>query len=209
MALAAAVESKEDRKGEESAHFCLAGSESGQVKIYTRTGDDGSTGIMGSRRLQKFSERIQSIGDLDELNAAIGFARSTANSPELSEWLRRIQNWIFEAGSELAAPGDARFQSISNSQVAYLEASIDEWTQQLPAIKNFILPGGSNTASTIHLARAICRRAERTVVALSNVETVRSEIIVFLNRLADWLFTAARFANYKSNIEETIWKKGN
>ncbi|HJP84017.1 MAG TPA: cob(I)yrinic acid a,c-diamide adenosyltransferase [Fimbriimonadaceae bacterium] len=179
------------------------------MKIYTRTGDDGSTGIMGSRRLQKFSERIQSIGELDELNAAIGVARASTSSPELSGWLERIQNWIFEAGSELAAPGDPRFESINNSQVESLETSIDEWTRQLPEIKNFILPGGSVSASAVHLARAICRRAERTVVKLSNVETVRPEIIVFLNRLADWLFSAARFANYESNIEETIWKKGN
>lgn len=178
------------------------------MKIYTKTGDAGQTGLIGGRRVPKNSPRIAAIGDIDELNATVGFARSAGAQPAFDETLANIQNWLFEAGAEIASPGEERFETIESGAIHHLEASIDEMTGQLPELKNFILPGGSELASRLHVARSVCRRAERTLLELSSVEHVREEVRVLFNRLADWLFVAARTANHLSNVQDVNWKRG-
>ncbi len=177
------------------------------MKIYTKTGDAGETGLIGGRRVPKNSPRIAAIGDIDELNATIGLVRVESSGHSLDETLYRVQNWLFEAGAEIASPGEQRFESIESDAIRHLEASIDEMTSILPELKNFILPGGTELAARLHLARSICRRAERTLLELSSVELVREEVRVFVNRLADWLFVAARTANHLANVLDVNWKR--
>jgi len=173
------------------------------VKIYTKTGDRGTTGLVGGSRLPKNDIRIQAIGDVDELNALIGVARLHSVG-EIDEHLGKVQNWLFDLGAELATPPESKFSnaSIGDGQIAFLEQSIDNFTGQLEPLKNFILPGGTPLATALHHARTVCRRAERSVIAL-NPE--RCEPLVFLNRLSDWLFTTARFANRE--VGDVIWSQ--
>jgi len=178
------------------------------LKIYTRTGDAGMTGLIGGLRIPKNSLRIAAIGDVDELNACIGLARMHAKNHDLDATLENIQNWLFEVGAEVASPREERFETIGSEAVSRLEDSMDTMTEQLPELKNFILPGGSELSARLHLARSVCRRAERTVLELHNVELVREELRVLLNRLADWLFVAARTANLISNVQDVSWKRG-
>lgn len=178
------------------------------MKIYTKTGDAGETGLIGGRRVAKISPRIAAIGDIDELNAAIGFIRVEAGQTYLDATLEQIQNWLFEAGAEVASPGEERFETIATQAAEALENSIDQMNEDLPELRNFILPGGSELAARFHLARSVCRRAERTVLELNSVEPVRGEIRVLLNRLADWLFVAARIANKLKNVQDVSWKRG-
>ena len=178
------------------------------MKIYTRTGDAGQTGLIGGLRVDKNSPRIAAIGDIDELNAAVGLARRQANGIALDSTLEMIQNWLFEAGAEVASPGQERFETIESEAIRHLESSMDAQTEALPALQNFILPGGSELGARLHLARAICRRAERTVLELNTVEPVREELRVLMNRLADWLFVAARTANALSHVQDVNWKRG-
>lgn len=177
------------------------------MKIYTKTGDAGLTGLIGGRRVPKNSARIAAIGDIDELNASIGFARASGDSA-LDNTLSKIQNWLFEAGAEIASPGEERFETIDSGVITHLEESIDEMTSQLPELTNFILPGGSELAARLHISRSVCRRAERTLLDLGSVEHVREEVRVLFNRLADWLFVAARTANQLSNVQDVNWKRG-
>jgi cob(I)alamin adenosyltransferase len=174
------------------------------VKIYTKTGDAGETGLVGGCRIPKTSLRIIAIGEVDELNAAIGLCRSEVELPLLSS----IQNWLFDLGSELASPGQDRFHTIGQGETSILEESIDEMESRLSPLTNFILPGGSEGSSRLHLARSICRRAERAVLALAAEEPLRGIVTVFLNRLSDWLFVAARTANALSNVMDVEWKRG-
>lgn len=171
------------------------------MKIYTKTGDAGQTGLIGGTRVPKNHPRIAAIGDVDELNASLGFL---GNQP----LVREIQGWLFELGAELASPGDDRFQTLSLKEIERLEASMDEQTAELEELKNFILPGGSPEAAHLHLARSICRRAERSVLDLHEREPVREAPRVFLNRLADWLFVSARTANRVAHVEDVSWKRG-
>jgi len=175
------------------------------MKIYTKTGDDGSTGLLGGSRISKASPRVQAIGDVDELNAAIGAVRVV----HTDSLLEMVQCALFDLGAELASPPNSKYEvdgpSISNS--IELEHSIDEMNGSLPPLKNFILPGGSEAAVRLHLARGICRRAERSVLALNELEAVSIESRVFLNRLSDWLFVAARAANAAAGIEDVPWRK--
>ena len=171
------------------------------MKIYTKTGDDGTTGILGGGRVLKSSSRIAAIGDVDELNACLGLCDDDA--------LPWIQSVLFELGAELASPPNARIQSrtIGDAHAKRLEEQMDAMTAGLPTLKNFILPGGSEQATRLHLARAICRRAERSVLVLHNEEPQRPELLVFLNRLSDWLFVAARTANAREGVPDVDWQK--
>ncbi len=178
------------------------------MKIYTRTGDAGTTGLLGGDRIRKDSPRIAAIGDVDELNAALGVARQHSGS-EFEGDLARIQHWLFDLGSELACPEGGKFnlETIQPGHVAYLERSIDAQTEALPPLKAFILPGGSPLAAHLHLARCVCRRAERSLLELAEIEPVREPTRQFLNRLSDWLFVAARTANASSGVSDIEWQK--
>lgn len=172
------------------------------MRIYTKTGDTGTTGLVGGSRVSKSDGRIAAIGDVDELNALIGVAR--AQESELDTELHRIQNWLFDLGAELATPPDTKFgnESLSDEHVRKLEESIDEMNEVLSPLRNFILPGGTPVAATLHHARTVCRRAERSVIAFGDV---RPELNRFLNRLSDWLFVAARFENRARG--DVLWSK--
>lgn len=171
------------------------------MKIYTKTGDSGTTGLVGGDRVSKADPLMSAIGDVDELNAIVGVTRTHSVD---SQDLQSIQNWLFDLGAELATPAGSKFvnQSIGERQIAWLEASIDEMTSQLEPLRNFILPGGTAYGAALHHARTVCRRAERSVIALN---AARPELIRFLNRLSDWLFVAARFANREQG--DILWSK--
>lgn len=178
------------------------------MKIYTKTGDRGETGLVGNARIKKTSLRIQAIGDVDELNAAIGLARTQSEGLGLDEQLAWIQSALFDLGAELASlPGSKiAYAILPEGAAVLLEKSIDAQTAKLEPLKNFILPGGSKLAAHLHLARCVCRRSERSVLQLHESEPVRSDVLVFLNRLSDWLFVAARTANRQSGIEDVAWR---
>lgn len=178
------------------------------MKIYTKTGDAGSTGLIGGRRVAKNSLRISAIGEIDELNALVGVSRTSIDDEKLEWMMDNVQAWLFEVGAELASPGEEKFQTIGSEEIEDLETSIDDQTAALPELKNFILPGGTSAAAYLHLARSVCRRAERTLLDLNDEEPVRGELKVFLNRLADWLFIAARTANRVRNVDDVNWKRG-
>ncbi|MBI2923246.1 MAG: cob(I)yrinic acid a,c-diamide adenosyltransferase [Planctomycetes bacterium] len=179
------------------------------MKIYTRTGDSGSTGLFGGARVSKFNPRIEAYGSVDELNAVLGMARAAGLPAELDAELAAIQEDLFVVGAYLADPspeGEKKMR-ISIDRVRALERWIDGMEAVLPALRNFILPGGSPGGAALHLARTVCRRAERATVALHEKEAV-AEPVVYLNRLADALFVAARYANFRAGVAETLWKAG-
>ena len=184
-------------------------------KIYTRTGDDGTTALGSGERRKKYDLRIAAYGTLDETNAAIGVARlHTAGEPALDAALSRIQNDLFDAGADLATPskgkgpGGARL-TVTAAQVAWLEREIDRLNEDLEPLRSFVLPGGLPAAAYLHLARTICRRAERLIAELMDTvdETVTTEVLHYVNRLSDYLFVAARYANDKGAIE-ILWRPG-
>lgn len=180
------------------------------MKIYTKTGDSGTTGLIGGGRIAKNSLRMAAIGDVDELNAAIGLARTTEPCfPVLDRELELIQNWLFDLGAELASPTDhpRKHRAIGSVQVDNLEESIDRQTSELDPLRHFILPGGGELASRLHLARCICRRAERAILELNAHEPVGAEALIFVNRLSDWLFTAARTANRLAGVMDVRWER--
>lgn len=172
------------------------------MRIYTKTGDSGTTGLVGGARVSKSDSRIAAIGDVDELNALIGVART--HGSELDTELQRIQNWLFDLGAELATPAESKFanETIVGEHARVLEESIDSMNEILSPLKNFILPGGTPVAASLHHARTVCRRAERSVIAFGDV---RPELNRFLNRLSDWLFVAARFENRVRG--DVLWSK--
>ncbi len=178
------------------------------MKIYTKTGDEGETGLVGGSRIAKNSARIQAIGDVDELNACIGLARTESPPEILEEVLGWLQCALFDLGAELASSPGARitFALLPEDASRRLEQSIDEQSEGLPPLKNFILPGGCRLAAYLHLARCVCRRAERSVLELHQEQALRAEVLTFLNRLSDWLFMAARSANRFEKIEDVPWK---
>ncbi len=181
------------------------------MKIYTRTGDKGTTGLFGGGRVSKDHLRIEAYGTVDETNSVIGIARGqlpTAGHEHIAAMLHRIQSELFILGADLATPVDAKVQvpRIDPSHVATLESEIDTLTGDLPPLKHFILPGGSTTASTIHLARTVCRRAERSTVALQLQETLNDQAVIYLNRLSDLLFVMARWLNKQAGVSEEAWK---
>ena len=180
------------------------------MKIYTKTGDKGETGLFGGERVSKDSLRISAYGTIDELNSVIGLAITEVGDKSVKENLLKIQNQLFVVGSDLATPEDKKTKKLNiqrtpASYYADIEKMIDEYDEQLEELRNFILPGGSKGAAMLHVCRTICRRAEREVVALKNSVTIGENIIIFLNRLSDLLFVLSRFENKVSNHPDTIW----
>lgn len=179
------------------------------ARIYTKTGDQGQTSLWGGVRVSKDDMRVEAYGSLDELNSALGVLRSLGPAEGHDELLRSIQNHLFQMGAELAATDRRKlgFATISGDQVTFLEQAIDACEEQLPPLRQFILPGGSELGATCHLARTVCRRAERRVVTLATaVEgAVSGEVIKYLNRLSDLLFVLARLLNQETGAEEEPW----
>jgi len=178
------------------------------MKIYTRTGDDGTTGMLGSARVPKHDARVEAYGTVDELNAALGVADSLDTARCLADVMRVVQPALFRVGAELATadPGMlARLERIGDDDVAALERVIDAQDATLPPLTRFVLPGGSPLGAQLHFARTICRRAERRVAALAGSGIASQMLVKYLNRLADLLFVAARFANHRAGIAETTW----
>jgi cob(I)alamin adenosyltransferase len=180
------------------------------MKIYTKTGDDGETGLFGGGRVRKDHARIEAYGTVDELNAALGVVRAEALPEDVQTLLKRIQNELFELGAELATPEAKILTSrIGERDIAALETAIDAFETELPPLKTFILPAGPRAVGLLHLARTICRRAERCVVRLQDVteHPIAAEIGIYLNRLGDLLFVLARVANHRSGYEDDPWVK--
>jgi cob(I)alamin adenosyltransferase len=179
------------------------------VKIYTKTGDAGETGLFGGPRVRKSDPRVEAYGDTDELNAAIGAARALVEDPEIERQLAAIQDELFAVGADLATPVGAKARAaippVDAAWTARLEAAIDAWDRELPPLRQFVLPGGTRTAASLHLARCVCRRAERRAVALAGEAQVSPATLAYLNRLSDFLFVAARLANHRARKEETTW----
>lgn len=181
------------------------------MRIYTRTGDDGETGLYGGQRVNKDHPRVSAYGDVDELNAFLGFCLADGLPPAMEPLLLRVQAELFTLGADLATPDDApagaaaKAPRVNEGMAAALEPEIDRWDNDLPPLRQFILPGGDAAAARLHVARAVCRRAERSVVTLTGLEDVNPEIVVYLNRLSDLLFVLARAANHLASVEETPW----
>lgn len=177
-------------------------------RIYTKTGDKGLTGLRGGKRVAKHSLRIETLGQIDELNAFLGLVLSSTTDSEFQQVLSRIQNQLFDLGSELANPsGSENNQKYWETAVLQLEEDIDSFDSQLTPLKNFILPGGTLPSALLHVARSVCRRAERTLSALETSERGLPGSLMFLNRLSDLLFVLARTSNARSNVEDVKWTK--
>ena len=184
-------------------------------KIYTRTGDDGSTGLGSGERRKKYDLRVAAYGTLDEANAAIGIARlHTGSDGMLDAALSRIQNDLFDVGADLCTPGkgkgpDGARLTVTQAQVDWLESEIDRLNDELAPLKSFVLPGGTAAAAYLHLARTICRRAERLIAELKDKpgESVGAEVLQYVNRLSDFLFVAGRYANDKG-ARDVLWQPG-
>ncbi len=179
------------------------------MKIYTKTGDAGETGLFGGPRVRKSDVRVDAYGEVDELNAAVGAVRAVVEDPEIDAQLARVQEELFCVGAELATPRDAKARSalpaVQASWAARLEGAMDAWEPELPRLTRFVLPGGTRTAAALHVARTVCRRAERRVVSLAAEADVDPVVLAYLNRLSDFLFVAARVANHRARKEEPLW----
>ena len=179
-------------------------------KIYTKTGDKGETSLIGGTRVPKFHPRIEAYGTIDELNSFIGLIRDQDIDPHFKGVLLEIQDRLFTAESLIAEDPDAgskvKLPSLYDADITYLEQEIDSMNEVLPALKSFILPGGHPVVSYCHVARCVCRRAERYVIRLSQAQAVEPKVIQYLNRLADYLFVLARRLAKDLNADETIWK---
>jgi cob(I)alamin adenosyltransferase len=182
------------------------------VKIYTRTGDEGETGLFGGERVPKSHARIEALGAVDELNAAIGWAVTQVSVGTTRQGLESLQHELFSIGAELASPagaGRARpaAPAVGEEHIAALEDLIDLSVAETPELRAFVLPGGTPGAAAIHLARTVCRRAERAVVRLGEAEDVRVVVVAYLNRLSDLLFTLARLENQRAGGGDVLWRK--
>ena len=176
------------------------------MKLYTRTGDDGSTGLVGGPRVSKCDLRVAAYGEVDEANAAIGLVIACCSDDQIGARLREIQSELFVIGAELATPeGRAPNPKIGDTHVTQLEHWIDEASAETPPLRYFVLPGGTFAAASLHLARTVCRRAERAVVTLSLHQSVRQTVVIYLNRLSDLLFALARLANVRTGVPEIPW----
>lgn len=176
------------------------------MKIYTRTGDDGTTSLFSGGRVSKHHLRVEAYGTVDELNSVLGVAR--ALKPHGDPWLSHVQRQLFHLGADLATPLDSNSDWVVRMDAAgvvWLEARIDEMMVELPELKNFILPGGVPAAAQLHVARTVCRRAERLVVMLVENEPLGDHVLPYLNRLSDFLFTLARWENLKAGISDETW----
>ncbi|MEX2209709.1 MAG: cob(I)yrinic acid a,c-diamide adenosyltransferase [Patescibacteria group bacterium] len=183
------------------------------TRIYTRTGDKGLTSLYGGQRVPKFKTRVAVFGSLDELNASLGVALSGITDEDIQKTLLEIQNTLFNIGAEAAEGGTKAKKMIDDAlrvgpmQVAKLERWIDAFEQELEPLNAFILPGGSGPGAQLHLARAVCRRAERRLSALGEEETVNPASLMYLNRLSDLLFVLARAVNHRAGVPEQTWRK--
>jgi cob(I)alamin adenosyltransferase len=178
------------------------------MKIYTRTGDKGETSLFAGGRVSKGDARVHAYGTVDELNAVLGLALAAGLDDGLRQAVSHIQAELFSVGADLATPVEAEakwIERVSPEMTTRLEGEIDAWQESLPALRNFILPGGTLGAAFLHQARTVCRRAERWLVMLQGMETVNGEALRYLNRLSDWLFVAARVANARAGKTETMW----
>jgi cob(I)alamin adenosyltransferase len=179
------------------------------TKIYTKTGDKGTTQLLSVGRVPKNHLRLQAYGEIDELNSVIGLARAQGLSPPLDPWLLGIQNTLFVLSSEIAVPKPDEINmpipKLQASDTAELEKMIDELDGSLDPLKNFILPGGTPGAAQLHVARTVCRRAERALQTLHQSETLSPDALTYINRLSDLLFTMARFENRKRGVSDTAW----
>jgi cob(I)alamin adenosyltransferase len=180
------------------------------VKIYTRTGDTGDTALFGGGRVSKTHPRVEAYGDVDELNSVVGFARAIESLPRIDEVLVPVQRDLFAIGALLATPDREKMQrhlekaNIDERRVEELEHAIDDGDRELEPLKAFIVPGGSKKAAALHVARTVCRRAERRVIALAD-EEIPPIVVIYLNRLSDLLFTLARVANKRAGAGEVTW----
>ncbi len=175
------------------------------TKIYTRTGDKGETGLADGSRVAKDAPRIEAMGEIDELNSTIGVLLCEALPDDLRVCLTNVQNDLFDLGGELSVPGHT---ILADSHVTQLEAALDQFNATLPALKDFILPGGSRAAALAHVARTVCRRAERRVITLSKSEAVPVLACPYLNRLSDLLFVVARVLNRHAHGMDVLWQPG-
>jgi cob(I)alamin adenosyltransferase len=181
------------------------------MKIYTKTGDEGQTGLFGGGRVPKDHPRVSAYGDVDELNAALGVARAAAPGGQFDPLLEQIQRDLFAIGGYLATPDPAKVAAalakaeLPASRVTDFERAMDSADEELPPLKAFVLPAGTPQAAALHLARTVCRRAERSVVHLAHDAEVPPLFIVYLNRLSDLLFTLARLANHRSGVADDRW----
>lgn len=171
-------------------------------KIYTRTGDSGTTGLGDGSRVEKTNARIRSLGALDETNAAIGLIRTHVLSPEIDHMLSKIQHHLFDLGGEMSMPDQTLVKS---DYVSEMETWLDSLNEQLNPLKEFILPGGSQAAAQCHLARTICRRCEIELVTLANNEQVNDHSLQYINRLSDFLFVCARILNKQAGHNDVLW----
>jgi len=179
------------------------------MKFYTKTGDDGDTGLFGGERVKKDDPRVDAYGSVDETNALLGVARAAQLTPGLDAILERVQTQLFVLGAELATPASHRprlkLPLIGAAEIAALEADIDRLEAELPPLQTFVLPAGSPGASALHHARTVCRRAERAVVGVQASAQLRSPLVVYLNRLSDLLFVMARHQNQSAGVADVAW----
>jgi cob(I)alamin adenosyltransferase len=181
------------------------------MKIYTKTGDTGETGLFGGGRVPKDHPRVQAYGDVDELNSALGLVRATDPAGFVDDLLQEVQRDLFSLGGHLATPDPRKVKEalekadLSAQRIATFEQVMDEADRELPPLRAFVLPAGTAKAAALHLARTICRRAERSVVTLSHDEPVPPLFLVYLNRLSDLLFTLARLANHRAGVNDVTW----
>lgn len=174
-------------------------------KIYTRTGDDGTTGLANGERVEKTDQRVEAYGTVDEVNSVIGMVLAdTELDARIRSTLTKVQHDLFEAGAELSLPD---YRALGPEHTATLEAALDELNGELPPLKEFILPGGNRSAATCHLARTICRRAERDVLHVAKQADVNPCLLSYLNRLSDYLFVAARIEARRDGGEEVYWMR--
>lgn len=179
------------------------------MKIYTKTGDRGETALFGGGRVAKHHLRVEAYGTIDEVNSLLGLARAAGPSDQGDHWLETTQNQLFQLGSDLATPLDARavgVKRVSEEEVNWLEDTIDQMTDALTPLSNFILPGGTPCAAQLQVARAVCRRAERLMTALCEADDISEQALPYINRLSDWLFTLARYENSQAGESETKWR---
>jgi cob(I)alamin adenosyltransferase len=179
------------------------------VKIYTRTGDAGDTGLYGGERVKKFSQRVEAYGTVDECNSAIGMARASFQDAQIDDVLANLQNALFDVGADLATLTGSKYEKnlvrMDAQDVEALERLIDTYQEECPPFTNFIHPGGHPAAAALHLARTIARRAEREVLRLEDAEPCNHEVVRYLNRLSDFLFILSRVVNARAGVSEAGW----
>jgi cob(I)alamin adenosyltransferase len=181
-------------------------------RIYTKSGDEGTTGLGGGKRVSKDAQRVTTYGTVDELNSQIGVALAAGLADRLTVELTAIQNELFDLGSDLCWPSDderrARIPTVEERHVTKLERLIDSFNEAVGPLTNFLLPGGSPGAAHLHVARTVCRRAEREAVALARDEAIGEYVLPYLNRLSDALFVMARYENLERGVAEPLWRPG-